>query len=138
MTATPPWLTSAEAERRRRLGVAVLVAAAAVPVARVDSAPVLCPVRRLTGRPCPACGMTRSLVRLMHGDVAGGVRAHPAGSVAAALLTYWAATGRGHAGGPADPRTWTEPPVRPALAAGAALWTTWALVRAARSRPARG
>jgi hypothetical protein len=33
------------------------------------SGPVLCPFRRITGMPCPGCGMTRSFVALAHGDL---------------------------------------------------------------------
>jgi hypothetical protein len=35
----------------------------------VASGPVLCPFRRLTGVPCPGCGMTRSFVAVAHGDL---------------------------------------------------------------------
>ncbi|WAC56270.1 DUF2752 domain-containing protein [Gordonia sp. SL306] len=35
----------------------------------VDRGPILCPFLRITGLPCPACGLTRSWVALGHGDV---------------------------------------------------------------------
>ncbi|MYR04856.1 DUF2752 domain-containing protein [Gordonia sp. SID5947] len=35
----------------------------------VGRGPVLCPFLRMTGLPCPACGLTRSWVALGHGDV---------------------------------------------------------------------
>lgn len=31
--------------------------------------PVLCPFRIVVGRPCPVCGTTRAVGRLMHGDL---------------------------------------------------------------------
>ena len=42
---------------------------AAVPPSALDRGPVLCPIRRLTGRPCPGCGMTRALSAALHGDL---------------------------------------------------------------------
>jgi Protein of unknown function (DUF2752) len=48
--------------------------------------PVLCPWRRLTGRRCPGCGLTRAVGAALAGDLRGSVRAHPLG-VPAALVT---------------------------------------------------
>jgi hypothetical protein len=53
--------------------------------------PEACWFRLVTGLPCPTCGMTRSYVKLLKGDISGSVRAHPAGplmlaATAAALL----------------------------------------------------
>lgn len=39
----------------------------------------LCPFRRLTGVPCPGCGMTRSGANLVRGDVGRAFRYHPFG-----------------------------------------------------------
>jgi hypothetical protein len=44
----------------------------------------LCAFQRLTGRPCPGCGMTRAMVDLAHLDFAGSLRMHPLGVVLAA------------------------------------------------------
>ncbi|MDO9458217.1 DUF2752 domain-containing protein [Nocardioides sp.] len=52
-----------------------------VPAGSVDDGPVLCPFRRITGLPCPACGLTRSWVDLAHGDVAGSWAMNPFGIV---------------------------------------------------------
>lgn len=131
---SPDALGRAEAARRARIGAVVLAAARMLPVSSVERVPIVCPVRRVTGRPCPGCGLTRSLVRMMHGDVAGSFRIHPAGPATAALLGYWAVTGSGHADGWADPRTWGQRRYRPLVAVGAAGWTAWALARAARAR----
>lgn len=36
-----------------------------------------CLVKIATGRPCPACGMTRASLRLLHGDLRGSFMLHP-------------------------------------------------------------
>ena len=36
-----------------------------------------CLVKIATGHPCPACGMTRASLRLLHGDLHGSVTLHP-------------------------------------------------------------
>ncbi len=43
---------------------------------------VLCPLRAVTGVPCPFCGMTTSVTAAVHFDIAGAVAANPAGIVA--------------------------------------------------------
>ncbi len=43
-----------------------------------------CPFMDLTGVPCPYCGMTRSWIALVRGDVMGSLRYNPGGT---ALLT---------------------------------------------------
>ncbi len=46
----------------------------------------LCPLRALTGIPCPICGTTTAAVRLGHFDVVGALRANPFTIVAALAL----------------------------------------------------
>ena len=36
-----------------------------------------CPIKLLTGFPCPACGATRALLALLHGDIQGYLHYHP-------------------------------------------------------------
>ncbi|MDT2738768.1 DUF2752 domain-containing protein [Enterococcus canintestini] len=36
-----------------------------------------CPLRAITGVPCPMCGMTRSFIHLAHGDISGAFSYHP-------------------------------------------------------------
>jgi Protein of unknown function (DUF2752) len=36
----------------------------------------LCPLKALTGFPCPGCGITKSLVSLYKGDLAGSIHYH--------------------------------------------------------------
>ena len=74
------------------LGLAV---AALLPVSFVTSGPSVCPFKLLTGLPCPGCGMTRSVVTLLHGDLGASLYYHPLGfvivglAVALALADAW-------------------------------------------------
>ena len=75
-----------------------LVALASVPptvwaLARFDVLPhvSLCMFQVATGRPCPGCGMTRSMLRLSQGDLVASLRFHPLGIVLAGL--FFAALG---------------------------------------------
>lgn len=36
-----------------------------------------CPFKRVTGIPCPGCGMTRAVRLVLHGDLAGATAMHP-------------------------------------------------------------
>jgi hypothetical protein len=62
-----------------------LLAAALVPVSFVTSGPSLCPFKVMTGLPCPGCGMTRSVVTLLHGDLRTSLYFHPLGVVMVAI-----------------------------------------------------
>ena len=116
-----------EAVVRQRVSLLLLALAGATPVGRVESGPVLCPVRRATGRPCPGCGGTRSLVHLLHGDLRGSSAAHPLGPALGLLLVAWAAGGRRTTGTPVDPRRWRLSPAVVALLAGWLCWAAWRL-----------
>ena len=43
--------------------------------------PLACPLRALTGVPCPLCGMTRAVVAAAHGHVVRSLAFNPAGIV---------------------------------------------------------
>lgn len=51
------------------IGLGGVAIAALLPAGGIEDGPVLCPFRALTGLPCPGCGLTRSWVYLMHGDI---------------------------------------------------------------------
>lgn len=48
--------------------------------------PSLCMMKNLWGLSCPGCGMTRSVVALLHGDISGALRFHALGPVVLLLL----------------------------------------------------
>lgn len=50
-----------------------------------------CLMQRLAGLPCPGCGITTSLLALMHGDIGRAWQANPAGAGIALLLAGQAA-----------------------------------------------
>jgi len=55
-----------------------------------NSGPVVCPIRLLTGIPCPACGTTRSIGALCEGNFAESWRLNPLGFTIAAAALLWA------------------------------------------------
>lgn len=46
----------------------------------------LCPLRAVTGVPCPFCGMTTAGIAAAHGDLVGAVMANPAALVLIAAI----------------------------------------------------
>ena len=50
------------------------------------SVPNICFVKKLFGFDCPGCGITRSIVHVVHLDWAGAFALHPAGPMIGALL----------------------------------------------------
>ena len=74
-----------------RVAGGVMLGAAAVRAAWPGHAPGLpCPLRTLTGVPCPLCGMTTSVTATVRGHLGSAVAANPAGllfvAAAVALL----------------------------------------------------
>jgi hypothetical protein len=57
-----------------------------------------CPIRQLTGVPCPTCYLTRSVLAALRGDLAGALRLHAFGPplvlLAAGVLWHQLVLGR--------------------------------------------
>lgn len=47
---------------------------------------VLCPVKLLSGVPCPSCGTTRAMTTIMEGEFAAGLGINPLGGLMAGLM----------------------------------------------------
>lgn len=79
MTARWRQLSPAESDHERIWGWVVATSAllGLAWLERVGSPPLVCPFRALTGWPCPTCGMTRAMVALLGGDLAGSLRLNP-------------------------------------------------------------
>lgn len=84
---------------RRRAAVTVLSCAGLLAIGAawapsVDG-PVLCPLRALTGIPCPTCGLTRSVCATLHGQWEAALDLHPLGPVVVVLAIALAILGLG-------------------------------------------
>ena len=66
----------------------LLLGALLLPARALRTTPTICLVRRMTGRPCPACGMTRSWQATTHGRLGEGFALHPLGPLAAAAAAW--------------------------------------------------
>ena len=87
------WELAAYLVRERKLGLAMTVGGLlyfALACRGVDLMP--CPFLKVTGLPCPGCGMTRSCLALLRGDLAETWRLNPFGPV---FAVFWAVVGVG-------------------------------------------
>jgi hypothetical protein len=115
---------------------ATVAVCGAVSPATLAAGPVLCPLRRMTGLPCPGCGLTRSCAACFHGDLGLSVSFHPFGplvcaaalAVVALVVLGWLTRSR-----PLDGAVLAVQRVAPVRLAGALLfaaWLAWAVARA--------
>lgn len=66
----------------------LLIAALLIPARALRAGPTMCIVRRVTGRPCPSCGLTRSWQATTHLRLGEGFAHHPMGPLAAAAAAW--------------------------------------------------
>jgi hypothetical protein len=76
--------TTFELREMRIVGAGMLGVAAVRPLVPFEFVPP-CPLRTVTGFPCPMCGMTRGVTALVHGDFARALLMNPASYLAVAL-----------------------------------------------------
>jgi hypothetical protein len=74
----PASSTTIDVSDARGAAMATLAAAATLPFLP-GHAGLPCPLRTLTGVPCPLCGMTTSVEATVHGQLGSALRANPAG-----------------------------------------------------------
>ena len=55
-----------------------------------ENGPIVCPVRLLTGFPCPGCGGTRAMGAICTGDFSAAWHLNPLAYIACAALIIWA------------------------------------------------
>jgi hypothetical protein len=68
----------------RAFSAGMLAIAAVRPLLPVEVVPP-CPLRTITGVPCPLCGMTRGVTAAVHGNIGHALFLNP-GSIAAVIL----------------------------------------------------
>lgn len=51
-----------------------------------DADTTLCPIKRVTGYPCPSCGSSRSIAAFLHGDFSHALLINPLGVISLFML----------------------------------------------------
>lgn len=70
----------------RLLAVSLVAVAALLPRRALDRMPTVCAFRRITGYPCPTCGMTRSWHSVARLEPMRAMRDHPFGPIVLAAI----------------------------------------------------
>jgi hypothetical protein len=116
--------TTFSTREARVVGGAMLGVAAVRPLVPFEFVPP-CPLRMITGIPCPLCGMTRGVTALVHGELGHALTLNPGSyavvGLAILLLVQWRA------------RRWVVP-VWAIVTMLAVLWT-WQLFKYSTGRP---
>ena len=76
-------MITATRTQRVQLFAGGLIAAAAVWPLLPAHPSIVCPLRSMTGVPCPMCGMTRACVAFARGNVVDALAFNPAAALAA-------------------------------------------------------
>ena len=71
---------------------ALAIVAAVLPRRSIEHLPVVCPVRLITGYPCPTCGMTRSWHSVAQLEPMRAMRDHPFGPLVLGALVIGASS----------------------------------------------
>ncbi|MCG7633890.1 DUF2752 domain-containing protein [Gordonia McavH-238-E] len=112
-------------------GAAALGAACVFTPGGVADGPQLCPFAVMTGLPCPGCGLTRSWVALMHGDVGSAFTFNVFGPVFLVLTAVTVVTAAltlvRRRGAPLS--TWRDLVLGPVGAVLLGVWLTYGVVR---------
>jgi hypothetical protein len=102
-TSIGRWRPDSVPERLGLVGLGAAAASFAYPaVSRGTGLALPCPLRTLTGIPCPLCGMTTAATGLAAGDLGGAIAANPFVLVLAGLTLLMAARALGWARQPAQ------------------------------------
>ncbi len=92
MIEAPPRLFDSARRRSKAWQAAVLAALLSVAALTDPNRPLpfdVCLFNRLTGLPCPTCGMTRAVCHAVRGHWTRSVATHPAGLILAVGLVGW-------------------------------------------------
>lgn len=116
-----PAATAVPGRALRTTGGLMAAGALALPV--LPEVGVLCPLRRVTGVPCPFCGTTTGVLATAAGDVGAAFAANPAAPLlVAAVVLAWAAWLAARVGIPLPSLRWRRPPAALVVVVVAALW----------------
>jgi len=103
---------SAQLVRPSVLGTLGLFTGVIIPFGWIEQGPPICMFKLMTGMPCPGCGLTRSVVALLHGDLTTSLHFHPLGVLfvllvlVLAIVDGWVWWRAKRPGAPVRPPSW--------------------------------